>query len=218
MRRDTAETVKGRGELAWEPEWDVHVFHAFLKCLDPDCHGTVSCHGMSTIWENSHYEVEEEDRFVDCIEPKNFYPSINYFKISDKYPERVKEHLSRSFSSYWNDLASSLNALRTAVEAILDDQGIESKDIRSKPIFLVRRIEIYMDLHKDTMNSDLFAALRIVGNEGSHSNNEPIEDYFVMRAFDMTEILLKSLYDDREKTARAYAKSIVDARKPPKIE
>lgn len=194
----------------YHPNEYEYVFHAFLRCVNRSCRGIVSCHGAAYVFNAGDGEIVCYEK---SFAPRHFHPSINYFRLSEKYPEAVRRNLQRSFSAYWGDLSASLNCLRTAVEAILDNQKIRAFSEKGGRINLNQRIDAYVERNKDSRNADLFHALRILGNDGSHCTDDKIEDCFVLHAFDMTEVLLKSLYDDRDERSRLFAKVIVSTQR-----
>jgi hypothetical protein len=110
----------------------------------------------------------------------------------------------RAFQSYWSDRRACLAALRSAVEAILTQQGIKRYYIQRKRnsvngrrvnLPLHRRIEVYRD--RNISCADMMMALKWVGNEGSHDDNEPSRE-LVLESFDILRAMLFSLYDETE--------------------
>ena len=200
------DSMEGR-DKDWEPDWDCQTFHVLLRCTNHGCRAIVSCHGTSTVHEIRDLDVAEEDRWTNILSPRSFCPPINYFRL-DSYPEKVRKHLRRAFTAYWSDLPSVMNCLRTAVEAVMDEKEVKARDENNRPIPLKTRLRTFLESHQNAYDAVLLDAIRILGNEGSHSNEGNITDYRVLKAFEMAEALLGSLYDGHT-PVHEYAQKVV---------
>ncbi|KXV00051.1 hypothetical protein AD929_12535 [Gluconobacter potus] len=200
----------------WEPDWDDQTFHVILRCTNPGCRAIVSCHGTSKVHEIRDPDVTEEDRWTNILSPRSFCPPIYYFRLDSRYPEPVRKHLRRAFSAYWSDLPSVMNCMRTAVEAVMDDKGVEARNENDSPIPLKRRLQNFLESHQNTYDAVLLEAIRLLGNEGSHSNEGNISDTWVLNTFEMAEALLGSLYD-KHAQVRVFAEKVVSAERLRKI-
>lgn len=116
--------------------------------------------------------------------PKHFYPPINIFLISKFCPPNIKACIKKAFSHYWYDLSASANSIRTAVELIMDEQGIPDNTLHA-------RIESYEA--KNTECATKLMAVKWIGNAGSHSSEISQDD--ILDGFDLIHFVIDTLYD-----------------------
>lgn len=152
---------------AWEPEWIVERFVAFLKCGSTNCGEFVAVSGKVEV--SSDYGDYGESTYDQILCPQNMCPAPPIISIPAETPTKVKNALTMAFQLFWIDLNASANSLRTSVEALLTNQKIP-RYTRSKgkrvPLTLNARIDKFAKA--DAELKDTLHALRIIGNVGSH--------------------------------------------------
>ena len=116
-------------------------------------------------------------------------------EIRGNYPRRLREQLRRSFTLFWCDASACLNALRSAVEIVLDDKSIP-------PGKLHDRIKKFEETEPETARR--LMAVKWLGNEGSHAD-EPTQES-TLEALDVLDYVLEDMYLRR----RARVDSIVE--------
>ena len=195
-----------------------HVFSGILKCKNSDCKELVSISGQCLKDIIYGKELPDgrlvEDRFSSYY-PKYFYPNLKIFDLSKEIPENVSEQINLSFSNYFDDLSSSANRIRNAIELILDDlKAAKWKKTKAGKIHrfkvLHQRIEHYGQRNKNIASHLL--ALKIIGNEGSHIGDLKSED--ILDAYEILEQLIEFAYIKKSKRIAEMAKEIVGLNKP----
>lgn len=90
----------------------------------------------------------------------------------------------------WLSAEAAANAIRQAVEHLMDEAGIAATDGAGKRIMLHHRI---LEFQKaDAENGDVLLATKWLGNTGSHVGGI-IRDH-VLDAFEMIELVLNNRY------------------------
>ena len=148
--------------------------------------------------------------------PLFFYPTLNIFPISNHCPEEISNQIRKSFSHYFSDQSAAANALRTALEYILNDLNIETNKINRKgenvDLKLHARIEIFGKQNPDLQ--PFLIAAKWIGNAGSHVGE--INKDGILDGYELLFHCLDEIYEKPEKikTLGAKAKEINDTRKP----
>lgn len=183
------------------PEWEVdHVderWSARLRCDEKKCGEIAHMIGDSEVVEA---EVELPDGDVtwclrDMLRIRAVFPSPPMFQVPENLPKRIDIELRLAFRMYWTDASACVARLRTAVEAMLDEQNVPKERLSKKQkllrMSLVQRIESFAkgDVHKDQLQG-----LRNIGNLGTHgTRNVTDEDLF--DAIDVLEFVLRGVYE-----------------------
>lgn len=194
-----------------------HVFSGILICKNAECKEVITISGSCLKDIAVGEELPDggyEERRISTYFPKFFYPNIKIFPIPKTIPDKVKEQINFAFSHYFNDLSSSANRIRNAIELILDDlKAPKSRKTKSgkKQIFktLHSRIEHYSK--RNVKLSKLLLALKIIGNEGSHIGKVENED--ILNAFEILEMLLEFTYSKQHQRILKMASEIIDKAK-----
>lgn len=204
------ESIKAHQENWTAPEDTQYTYSCQFICTNPTCGETVVNVGIGSVdvepTYNSNGEPDKWD-YYEYFEPKYFIPHLNIFEIAENTPITVKESIHESFKLFFTSPSSSSNHLRVALEKLLDSLKIKrfgTNKGRRIPISLHKRIDLLPNKYSDF--KDLFWAVKWLGNAGSHSDDITIDD--VMDAYDIFEIVLDELFDNKTQKTRKLAKRI----------
>lgn len=184
------------------------VFCGFLICQEPDCRESVVFSGE---YEIKYRIVNNEVKQKSYFKPNFFSPAIPIFDIDfylNKIPVEAYNAIEMAFSLFWIDRNSSINKIRVAIEDILTNKGIKkTENIKGKRVKLSlhKRIELFRIKHPRI--ADALLALKWIGNEGSHSNEDIGYDY-TLDTFKILEFTLESLYKSKEKEISILIKEV----------
>jgi hypothetical protein len=112
----------------------------------------------------------------------------------------LERELDYAFGHFWNDFAGCSNAIRRAIEVLLDDLKVPERPN------LHQRIELFQ---KENANiGDKLMAIKWIGNSGSHKDKPTRED--LLDGFDILDYCLEKLYkrDEREERINSIAENI----------
>lgn len=194
-----------------DPEADTHNFSALLKCNLAACKESAFVVGDTV----SAVDWDEENGYhslVFVLRPKYVQPAPLVFVPPKKTPPQVLAAVSSASALIWSSTGAACNALRTALELIMDDLGISRQGLsvkgKSYDLKLHQRIQALGAKH--TQISALLMAAKLVGNEGSHEGDVSRAD--ALDAFAFVEGVVTYLYDDSIRSIRAQAKQVIQAR------
>jgi len=193
----------------WGPEFLHYSFTGSLTC--PSCNEFVAFLGSGSE-EFDYYYDDYHDQHVEknysLFYPKYFFPALQLFKIPDKCPSDVKQAISDSFALYWNDRSSCANKIRVSLELLMNQLKVRKYLITEqrikKRLSLHARIEAFKTSKPDI--ADFLLAIKWIGNTGSHSGK--IEEIDILEAYEMLELTLNKLYDNKEDELKRVAKAI----------
>lgn len=179
----------------------------------------VTCVGDVSVKEITEYEGGSPSAdYKKFYTPLYFYPPLRFFTIPAECPDAVTAHIDRAFATAWSDSASTVNAMRTALEAILSDKGAPRTTINNKgkrvPVNLHSRIERYVSIHADIKN--LLMGLKWLGNNGSYAHGKPLNMEDLLSGFEVFEHLLDHIYTRRARRINRIAKELVRRRGKPR--
>lgn len=192
----------------WEPDNVVERWSATLKCDETPCGELVELIGDT---EGVEVEVETSpDHFAWGLEQmlriRATYPPPPLFRISEAVPYTVKSQLKLAFRMYWTDASACAARLRTAVEAMLDDQKVprERKTAKGKMVRLnlQERISHFAQAADGAPHKDQLEGLRNIGNLGTHGGDD-VTDEDLFDAIDVIEFVLTGVYDTKTIKAKA---------------
>lgn len=133
----------------------------------------------------------------DFLVPKGIYPAPPIIRIPGAAPRSVVAELDAAFALFWVDLSSCANKIRVSLERLLDAHKVPDG-------LLINRIRAAEK--NDKLQTEVFHALREVGNVGSHGGGARRE--VVLGAFEIYEAQLRKLYQPSESRIEALAKKI----------
>ncbi|CAF3227095.1 unnamed protein product [Rotaria sp. Silwood2] len=184
--RQTADEIKARNRVEISNiNYEMFRFVTIPAC--DSCGEVVTISGTAVFYNELNYRANSGYSGAQYIvfTPMYFYPPVNPFIISAHCPENIKACILKAFSHYWNDLSSSANRIRTAVELIMDQQGID------KAGTLHNRIESYKKINFNLGNQ--LMALKWIGNVGSHETIITQDD--LLNGFELLESIIEELYE-----------------------
>lgn len=214
--REPNSSTKGRGNRRYYnnfPNEEKFHFTGFLTCNNSDCREKVATIGESgNIVKYGNGQRIIRRFFV----PSFFYPTLNVFPISEHCPDNISKQVKKSFSHYFNDQSAAANALRTALEYILNDLNIETCKINKKgkeiDLTLHARIEVFGKQNPELQ--PFLTAAKWIGNAGSHVGE--IDKDGLLDGYELIHHCISELYERTEKMKKLgeKAKQINDTRKP----
>ena len=185
-------------------------FSAFLRCLNSRCKESVLISGVVNT-EIAYYE--DSDRGTseyegDFYYPKYVDPPIHIIDVHDRYPEKVKNALTESFSFYWLDNSACANRTRTTVELILDDLDIERKQLTKKGEYKDLNLHCRLEIlsKRDTISYNYLMAIKWIGNSGSHLDGLVSRD--ILNAYELLNAGLNKLFIKDEERLNELSRKI----------
>jgi hypothetical protein len=190
-----------------------NVFSGILRCNNHLCKHMFSVNGLLITDINTGYQKpdgEYVETLLKIYHPKFFFPNLRMFPLTDEVPKNIAKLIDESFSLYFLDNNSCANKIRVTIEYILDDlkAPIKRKTRRGKiePISsLHQRIQHFSK--KKPKICRLLLALKIIGNEGSHTIDTTNDD--VLTAFEILELLVEMIYIKNNKRIEAIVNQII---------
>jgi hypothetical protein len=165
------------GFLAYQivkPNYHFCKFTAFMVCSH--CSDNVAVTGLSQVHTK---KMADEKQLPPIYKIDNFSIPIPMFNINHLVPVSIQPELLGAFSYFHIDTNASANKLRRAIEKFCSELGMEGSN-------LGRQVEQLKKTYP--VEADLLNTLRLVGNEGTHSDGV-LEDDLLM-AFDIVEEVL----------------------------
>lgn len=197
----------------FEADWVVQRFGATLRCDEGKCGEIAFMAGETStvpvfLENDGGYTGWAEQ---DVLVARSLFPAAPLFPITEQAPRVVKEQLKLGFQLFWSDLAACAGRLRTAVELMLDEQGV-TKTIMKKGKLeranLWERIEAFAQSAVGEDLKDQLHALRTIGNLGTHGAAVTSEALF--DAADVLEDVLLGVYE--KKSLKAKIKKLTDTK------
>lgn len=177
---------------AWEPEWIEFRFNFTVICNLDRCGEVSHINGNGSV--DQTYDYEGSFEWYEYFSIRSAFPSPHLMTIPEQTPAKVVQMLERSFQLFWPNPSSAAGALRSSLEFLLDDLKIprEQKDRNGavQRLSLHRRIELVIEQQKEF--SDLFLALKEVGNIGSHGGDVTDKQY--SDSLEIFDYVLHDLY------------------------
>jgi hypothetical protein len=175
-------------------------FGGFFICNNSKCGDAIGVTGISKVHVESITDRRGRyhDKSVDLLYPKFFQPTILFFELPKSCPEDISKLVKKSFSSYWNDIPTSGNQIRKALELIMNEQGIKKNQSLHSRIIKFGK--------KEPEISDQLMALKYIGNEGSHTDELDREN--ILKAFEVLHFSLTKLYSNKEQKIKAFISQI----------
>ena len=209
---ETGASRAAKNHEAWEPDWTKERFTTLFQCTDDKCGEVVTCVGDVSVKEIIEYEGGSPSAYYKKFyTPLYFYPPLRFFTNPAECPDAITAHIDRAFATAWSDSASTVNAMRAALEAILSDKDVPRTTINNKrkrvPVSLHSRIERYASI--DTDIKDLLMGLKWLGNNGSHAHGKPLKIKDLLSGFEVFEHLLDHIYTRRARRINKIAKELV---------
>lgn len=186
-------------EIGLPPEEMIIRVSGFLVCNNTKCKDKIAVIGKKRIEFETLVEKDGRpfQKYKDIYAPEYFLPEIMFFSIPEKCPNKISLQVKKAFSSYWNNIPSSANNIRKALELIMDEKDIDEGSLH-------QRIEKFETTEPEISKS--LMALKWIGNIGSHAGS--IEKTDILKSFQVLYFTLLKLYDDKEKNIKNYIEEI----------
>jgi hypothetical protein len=213
-----SETARSRRNQAFDesgPEDLEYTFNAALTCNDKSCGETVRVTGKGSPEETEAYDqdgypyLDLEDRFT----PLFFHPALMLFQPPRDTPDVVVAQLKRSFQLFFCDPSAAANRLRSAIEYLLTELRVQKSVSGRGSRLLSLHERISKVPNKYQAHTDLFLAVKWLGNAGSHRNGLKADD--ILDGYEITEHVLTELYQNKAIYVRTIAEQI-NRRKGPR--
>lgn len=196
---------------AWDPMWVYGVFSGMLRCNNKPCADRVAFGGE---WFNDPAPTPAKiNNYDQVIRLKFAFPPLALFRMPPKTPKEVQESMRCAATVIWSDPDSAANRLREAVERLLDhrrirkfNQNKQGKRLAS-PRNLKARIDDLKTQPRYSQVADLFDALRLRGNIGTHGSGLDVDAVLDMAT--VLELALRLLYDKSDVATVRLAKEMV---------
>ncbi len=194
----------------WEVDNLVERWSARLRCDEPNCGEIVHMVGDTDTVET---DVQDEDGQMywgareDVLRIRAVFPAPPLFRISDSVPRRVKRQLELAFRLYWIDTSACIARLRTAVEALLDEQKVPKERMLTKGPNAGKMHRMNLEQRIDSftagaLHNAQLQGLRNIGNLGTHGTDD-VEEEDLFNAIDVLEFALTGIYDTKTINAKA---------------
>lgn len=204
--RETEESRKDRASEDFEPDWIKYAFNAWVKCANPKCGQECVVSGVGGV--EPEYDEEDGMGWADYFAPRYLFPMPDVIRIPTKCPDAVSRSLRASFAVMWSDQKGAANHIRSALEHLLDQLGIQHRRKTKKGTFmdlsLHARIEIY-NKSQPAIGRSLMA-LKWVGNSGSHGAQVTLDE--ILDAYEILEHALEEVIEERSQRVAALAEKI----------
>ena len=175
-------------------------FHGELACSQPSCGSKYVVAGE---WTRGTDDPDEETDSLDIYDPSLFgltvrhiLPPLPLIALPEGTPEPVKVLVESCSSVLLSDPNAASGRIRTAIEAVLDQQKIQ-KTGNSR----AERLGIHARLNKLAEKNGPAAthliAMKWIGNEGTHER-EPVPLRSVLDGLELFARGIEILYDPRE--------------------
>ena len=204
---DTAHTILYRSDESFEPEYAEYNVIGMLKCNRSKCSETVMMVGTGFCdLDQGYVDGEWTQYLTNYCKPRFFQPHLNVFEIPAYVPTEISDMLKLSFAVFFCDSDSCGNRIRASVEIVLNHIGSPSTRVtvnsgRVKAISLGDRIKALTETHDNI--KELLSAIRIIGNDSSHSETS-ISRQDTIDAYTMVRFILEILFRPQVDTAEIY--------------
>lgn len=198
---ETPASIHNRADPDWEPEWQDYKYSVTYKCNQ--CEGITISSGDVTFIQlgGIDYETGQED-YEDYFEytPRHFTPALNLMQLPKKCPREISQLLSRSFQLAFCDQSASANRLRVALEYFVNI-NLPKDELKGSLYKKLVKLE-----EKLKESSALSTAIRIIGNQGSHSDDD-VPQYHLAFAYKAFEQMLIDIYGEKKPSIYELAKT-----------
>ena len=195
------------------PEYYGGVFSLHLKCSKKSCSENLVCVGSFVLTEDTESPDPTPD-FIPSIKPYFFTPTIHIFPLHKDIPEKVSKALIESFSLYWSNPSAAGNALRVAIEALMDYRCVKKwiidKNGKEQALSLHARIVEFKNNNSEL--AEKLLAIKWIGNGGSHLSGLDPNDMVI--GYRLMEYVLDELFNNAKEELDRITKKINKTKKP----
>lgn len=186
---------RNRNHSEWDPYGVAYIYSCILQCNNDKCQEVVSSTGGGGADIDEYYDNDGHlnQHWVDMFRPTFFEPALAIIDIPENCPAEVTEPLQESFRLFFCSPAAAGNNVRMAVEALLTQLGVPTHNTKPKPERLSLGTRLHHLPEKLSEFRQLFDAIRLFGNDGSHPDSKITTDD-LMDAYELIEHVLQVLY------------------------
>jgi|SRR6201993_1417606 len=183
-------------------------FVGVLTCNNKNCKENIMFSGLMFGVPEVN-QAEDDVDVVEHISPRYFNPALRILPYQSYYPKEVEDALLKSYEVFWIENAACAGAIRKVVEVIMTDRGIPKTTINKnhKRVILPLNQRIDKFRVKNPEVSEMLEAIKWIGNDGSHAQDELKRDD-IWKAYDILEHGLEKLYNQEHKIILKAAKAI----------
>lgn len=196
ISEELASSAKLHNDEYWEPFWIQLTYTCIFECTNINCKELVSSIGNITVDYFMVYGKDDfpDEKYYNKFVPLFFNPPLKLIKLFEGIPDSIKLILIESFKVAFCNPASSLNNIRIAIEAILNDKKIKRFNInKGKKIYINLHQRINLLSSKFDQLKEHILAVKWLGNSGSHDEKRiTIDDVF--DALELMEYILQEIY------------------------
>lgn len=205
-----------------------YTFSIISKCSNTECKEGMLIAGTNQIWENGYLSTFDIDtgEQLDIPEGTPNYCNnyvieftslpINLIDLPEGIDDAFEAEILKSFKLFWQDTNSCANKIRIAVEVLLTNklkivrrQKIrdKTKSTQTNPVYFYKTLTLGERIGKIKTEAkyskfkdlaDNLKAIKWIGNDGSHSEQE-ISRIEIQNGYKILEHLLKKIYNsDKE--------------------
>lgn len=171
-----------------KPSYHFCKFTAFMSCAS--CDDNVSVIGLS---QEHTKKTPNEKQLPPIYKIEQFSIPVPMFEISPAVPVSIQLELLGAFNYFHIDTNLSASKLRRAIEKFCSELGMKPNNLGRQ----IKELETKYPTEASFLNT-----LRLVGNEGTHSDNVNEDD--LLLAFDIVEEVL-AIFPRLEKLERLKA-------------
>lgn len=129
--------------------------------------------------------------------PRGIYPAPPIITYPSATPREVANELNTAFALFWVDMSSCANKIRVSLERLLEFLNVPAGRLASR----IQSLE-----GADKLQTEVFHALREVGNVGSHGSDARRD--VVLAAFEIYEDQLRKLFTPQGTRIESLAKRL----------
>ena len=159
--RASADSQDGRKTSTWGSRSIRYRFVAWLCCSRSDCQESVCVAGEGRV----ESERPGSKALIAHFRPLFVHPMPDMFPVAQGWPDAVTRPLRRAFGSFFPDPIASANHLRSAVEHLLDELGVE-RESEKRRLSLHRRLQLLEA--RDARLARRLMGVKELGNAASH--------------------------------------------------
>jgi hypothetical protein len=173
----------------YDPDWVNGSFVLACTCSNSKCSQSVIFQGnWKVVYNNGD---PEHGDYGNLLMVRTIDPHFHLLRVPDSSPEPAKAAIASAAKIIWLDPSSAAGRLRTAVERVLDDQGISATIASGGWRNADRRISEFQK--SNPLAGDAMMAVKWIGNSGAHDDQLTSTD--VLDGATVLELALKVVYD-----------------------
>lgn len=182
------------------------VFICLLGCERSSCMAVVAASGTGYVCETPGEAREQGERaFFELYQVRSFTPPLTAFNIPGQCPANVAQSLTYSFSLFLCAPGAAANAIRIALEELMDALGVtEQRSLHRRIASLPQQ---YRDYH------DALMAIKFLGNAGSHELDR-VTATDIEQAYTIIEFVLRKIYAGSTESVRQLVARIDERFRP----